>query len=160
MRIMGVDPGSVITGYGIIDDRPQELCIVEAGIIKMKAKDCLENRIQQVYCNLDQVIKTHKPEILVLEKLYTHHQYRTTASVLGHVRGAVCLLCAERKVLLAENSVKRIRKAITGRGSATKKQTQKMVAYLLRIPEQQLTPDAADALALALGHVHLRDHKR
>lgn len=157
MKVMGVDPGSIITGYGIVDDCQKGLKLVEAGIIKMKARDCLKDRIHQVYLNLNEVMFAHKPDILVLEKLYTHHSYQTTASILGHVRGVICLLCAQHQVSLVENSVKRIRKAITGNGSATKKQTQKMVAHLLRISEQKLTADAADALALALGHIHSKE---
>jgi len=159
MKILGIDPGSIITGYGLIDANGGAVKLVEAGIIKMKAKDPLKERIHTVYRNLNDVVVTHKPDVLVLEKLYTHYSYKTTASILGHVRGAICLLCAQKGIMLAESSVKRIRKAVTGNGGATKKQTQIMVAHLLNIPEEKLTPDAGDALALAIGYVSLNRKK-
>jgi crossover junction endodeoxyribonuclease RuvC len=155
MRILGVDPGSLITGYGLIDLDGAQLKLKEAGIIKLKAKDELAHRIHGVYRQLEDVVKTYQPDVLVLEKLYTHYDYRTTASILGHVRGVICLLCAQKNMALVETSVKRIRKTLTGNGSSTKRQTQSMVAHLLNISERDLTPDASDALALAIGYVSL-----
>ncbi len=155
MRILGVDPGSLITGYGLVDIKGQTIQLLEAGIIKLKRSDRLEHRIHGVYRQLRDIIQTYRPEVLVLEKLYTHYDYRTTASILGHVRGVICLLCAQEELSLVETSVKRIRKTLTGNGSATKKQTQSMVAHLLGVSESRLTADASDALALAIGYVSL-----
>ncbi|HOD12528.1 MAG TPA: crossover junction endodeoxyribonuclease RuvC [Candidatus Omnitrophota bacterium] len=160
MKVLGVDPGSRITGYGIVESQGHCVKLIEAGIIKPRSADPLEERIQKIYRNLADIIATYQPEVLVLEKLYTHFQYRTTASVLGHVRGAICLLAAEKNMILAENSVKRIRKALTGNGAATKDQTQAMVAHILRIDQQRLTKDASDALALAIGHLSLSTDQR
>ncbi|MDD3375645.1 MAG: crossover junction endodeoxyribonuclease RuvC [Candidatus Omnitrophica bacterium] len=155
MRILGVDPGSRVTGYGIIDSDGLKINLLEAGEIKPKATETLSNRICKIYENLSDIVTTYKPDVLILEKLYTHHQRLTTASVLGHVRGVICLLCAQKKIVLKESSVKRIRKALTGNGSATKRQTQSMVASFLNVDEARLTPDASDALALALGYITL-----
>lgn len=160
MRVLGVDPGSRITGYGIVESQGSNVALIEAGIIKPRSADALEERIQKIYRNLNDVIGAYRPEVLVLEKLYTHFQYRTTASVLGHVRGAICLLAVEQGLVLAENSVKRIRKALTGNGAATKDQTQAMVAHILHIDPQCLTKDASDALALAIGHLSLSTDRR
>ena len=96
-----------------------------------------------------------KPDVLVLEKLYSHHNHPTTASIMGHLRGVICLLCAQRDIKLSEQSVKRIRKALVGNGNATKIQTQRVVAHVLHVDERKLTLDASDALALALGYQHL-----
>ncbi|MDP8263892.1 MAG: crossover junction endodeoxyribonuclease RuvC [Candidatus Aceula lacicola] len=159
MRILGIDPGSRITGYGIIDSNGSKINLLEAGDIKPKATETLSNRICKIYEHLSDITVTYKPDVLVLEKLYTHHQRITTASILGHVRGAICLLSAQKKIVLKESSVKRIRKALTGNGSATKRQTQSMVASLLGIDEKRLTPDASDALALALGYITLNRNK-
>ncbi|MDP8265440.1 MAG: crossover junction endodeoxyribonuclease RuvC [Candidatus Aceula meridiana] len=159
MKILGIDPGSVITGYGLINAKDGVVKLIEAGIIKMRAADPLKDRIHTVYRNLNDVVVAHKPDVLVLEKLYTHHSYRTTASILGHVRGVICLLCAQKNIILAESSVKRIRKAVTGNGGASKKQTQVMVAHLLSISEDKLTADAGDALALAIGYISLNRKK-
>lgn len=159
MRILGVDPGSRITGYGIIDSNGSDIKILEAGDIKPKATETLSNRICKIYNHLSDIVTTYKPDVLVLEKLYTHHQRITTASVLGHVRGVICLLSVQKKIVFEESSVKRIRKALTGNGAATKRQTQSMVASLLEIDENLLTPDASDALALALGYLTLNRKK-
>ena len=155
MIILGVDPGLNTTGYGFIECSGSQLKLLETGIIQPKSKDLFQNRIQKVYTILDEMILQYKPDVLVLEKLYAHYNHPTTASMLGHVRGAICLLCAQRKIELTEHSVKRIRKAIVGQGNATKAQTQRVVAHILKIDERQLTLDASDALALALGYRHL-----
>lgn len=160
MRVLGIDPGLHVTGYGLIESVNGKIKLLEAGIVKLKAKDLIQHRIQKVYLNLADVIAFYKPEVLVLEKLYTHGQYPTTASILGHVRGVICLLCAEKNIILAEHSVKRIRKAVTGNGAATKEQTQRMVAHILNINPSQLTMDASDALALAIGYLSLNPDKR
>ena len=155
MRILGVDPGLQVTGYGLVDIDGTKIKLLEAGTIKPKAKDLLENRVYKIYKNLDDLIVEYRPSVLVLEKLYTHYQYPTTACILGHARGVICLLCAQRHLKLAEHSVKRIRKAITGGGAASKLQTQGMVAHILKIDKNKLTPDASDALALALGYAQI-----
>lgn len=155
MKVLGVDPGSFVTGYGVIESQKTGVKLLEAGIIKPKHRDLLPHRLEKVYVHLGEVMETYKPDVVILEKLYTHAQYLTTSSVLGHVRGVICLLCAQKNILLAENSVKRIRKAVTGNGSATKEQTQAMVAHILHVRKDDLTPDASDALALALGYLSI-----
>ncbi len=159
MRILGVDPGSLVTGYGIIDFHGGKTKLLEAGEIKPKAKDLIQNRIYKMYIHLEDIVSSYKPDVLILEKLYTHSRHPTTASILGHVRGVVYLLCVQKNLMLAESSVKRIRKALTGNGSATKQQTKAMVSGLLNIDQNQLTSDASDALALALGYINLNRNK-
>lgn|SRR3989338_1366838 len=156
MRILGVDPGLKITGYGLIDaneGQDSKIKLIEAGIIEPKPKDLLQDKLSKVYEILDEIIVQFSPQIMVLEKLYAHYNHPTTACILGHLRGVICLLCADRKLILAEHSVKRIRKAIVGQGGANKLQTQRIVAHLLKINEEDLTADASDALALAIGYV-------
>lgn len=160
MKVLGVDPGSHVTGYGLVESVSGKIKLLEVGIIKVKDKDALQYRIQKIYSNLGDVVDTYKPDVLVLEKLYTHGQYVTTAAILGHVRGVICLLCAQKNIPLEESSVKRIRKAVTGNGAATKEQTKSMVAHLLNIDPTRLTTDASDALALALGYLSLNPDKR
>ncbi len=159
MKILGIDPGFKATGYGCIESEGPSAVLIEAGTIEPKQKDLLQNRIQKVYRILGSIIDEYKPGILVLEKLYAHYKHPVTASKLGHVRGVICLLCAQKNIVLVEHSVKRIRKALVGNGNATKAQTKKIVAHLLRIDEAKLTLDASDALALALGYVHMQSHK-
>ena len=156
MRILGIDPGFKATGYGCIDISQKAVALIETGTIEPNPKDLIQNRIQKVYTLLDGLIKEHNPEVLVLEKLYAHYKHPVTASKLGHVRGVVCLVCAQRKVTLAEHSVKRIRKALIGNGNATKVQTRGVVADLLKINQARLPLDASDALALALGYARMQ----
>ena len=91
MRILGVDPGLKTTGYGIIDFKLNSIQLIETGIIEPKQKDAIENRIQKIYHNLDAILLQHQPEIMILEKLYAHYKHPTTACLLGHVRGVICL---------------------------------------------------------------------
>lgn len=159
MRILGVDPGLNATGFGVVDVTNSQLKIVDAGSIEPKPKDLFELRLQKVYTLLGKIVIQHKPDVLVIEKLYAHYKHPTTASILGHVRGVICLLAAEHKVKLVEWPVKRIRKALIGNGNATKEQTQQFVQRLLKIEKAQLTLDTSDALALALGHAHMLKFK-
>jgi len=156
MKILGIDPGFKATGYGCIEVDKWSVTLIETGTIEPKQKDLIQNRIQKVHAILGGLIDEHRPQVLVLEKLYAHYKHPATASKLGHVRGVICLLCAQKNIALAEYSVKRIRKSLTGNGNATKVQTQKIVADLLRIDESKLTLDASDALALALGYMRMQ----
>ena len=159
MRILGIDPGFKATGYGCIDVNNRSIKLIETGTIEPKQKDLIQNRIQKVHMHVGSLIEQHRPQILVLEKLYTHYKHPATASKLGHVRGVICLLCAQKNIELAEHSVKRIRKALTGNGNATKVQTKRCVADLLKIDEAKLTLDASDALALALGFARMNSYQ-
>ena len=156
MRILGIDPGFKATGYGCIEIDQRSITLIETGTIEPKQKDLLQNRIQKIHEILGGLIDEHRPQVLVLEKLYAHYKHPATASKLGHVRGVICLLCAQKNIELAEYSVKRIRKSLTGNGNATKVQTKRTVADLLRIDESKLTLDASDALALALGYMRMQ----
>lgn len=155
MRIIGIDPGLRATGYGVVEYKPSRASLLETGTIEPKQKDLIQNRLKTIYTVLDELVKERRPDVLVLEKLYAHYNHPTTASVLGHVRGVICLVCAQRGLQLAEHSVKRIRLALTGNGNASKMQMRRVVASALDIDEGKLTLDASDALALALGYIHL-----
>ncbi len=159
MKILGVDPGLRLTGYGLIQFKENTCRVMEAGVIRSDSKDFFQIRIQSIYVNLKNLIEEHQPQVMVLEKLYAHHRHPTTASLLGHVRGCICLLCAQYHLKLEEHSVKRIRKSITGSGTATSDQTKKMVSRYLNIDSKKLTPDSSDALALALGYIYTMKQK-
>ena len=153
MRIVGIYPSLKATGCGFLAEINGKIKLLETGTIEPKQKDPIARRIERIYSILDSLIVQYHPDVLVLEKLYAHAEYPTTASILGHVRGVICLLTAQRNVELVEYSVKRIRKALTGNGNATKQQTQHTVAGFLKIDARKLTLDASDALALALGYL-------
>jgi crossover junction endodeoxyribonuclease RuvC len=154
MRILGIDPGFKATGYGVIDwdEKKRKIQLLETGTIEPKQKDLLQNKIDKVYGNLNEIILQYSPTVMVLEKLYSHYKHPLTACVMGHVRGAICLLCAHRNLRLVEYSVKGVRKSLSGRGDASKQQMQGVVADLLNIDGSKLTLDASDALVLAIGY--------
>ncbi|MBI5415559.1 MAG: crossover junction endodeoxyribonuclease RuvC [Candidatus Omnitrophica bacterium] len=155
MRILGVDPGLKATGYGMVEFEAGRIRLLETGTIEPRQKDFIQNRIKTIYVSLNEVVDQHRPDVLVLEKLYAHYNHPTTASILGHVRGVICLVCAQKDVGLVEHSVKRIRQALTGNGSASKLQVRRVVGQALGVDENKLTLDASVALALALGYIHL-----
>jgi len=160
MRILGIDPGFRATGYGCIETSGRGvITLLETGTVEPKPKDLIENRLQKVYRILGELIDQYRPQVLVLEKLYAHYKHPVTAIKLGHVRGAICLLCAEKGIMLVEHSVKRIRQSLTGNGNATKVQTCAVVADMLKIDGTKLPLDASDALALALGYVQMRGRR-
>ena len=96
MRIIGIDPGLKATGYGVVEYQAGRVSLLETGTIEPKQKDFIQNRIKTIYSLLGELIDQYKPDVLVLEKLYAHYNHPTTASILGHVRGVICLLCAQK----------------------------------------------------------------
>ena len=159
MRILGIDPGLITTGYGVVDVKDGGVKILEAGTIEPNTKDAFEQRLFKVHLHITTILQTYQPDIVVLEKIYAHYKHPATASVLGHVRGVICLSVAQQKIKLVEQSVKRIRKALTGNGNATKLQCQEFVKRLLNIKSPGFKLDASDALSLALGQAHMLRYK-
>jgi crossover junction endodeoxyribonuclease RuvC len=155
MRILGVDPGLRATGFGLVEVKTGAVKVIDAGSIEPNPKALFEDRIAKVHDLLGGVIAQHKPNVLVLEKLYAHYKHPTTACLLGHVRGVICLLAHEHKIELVEAPVKRIRLALMGNGNATKEQVQMFVKRLLCLEKAKMTLDTSDALALSLGHAHM-----
>ncbi len=89
MRVLGIDPGLKATGYGVIVHENKAITLLEVGTIEPKQKDLIQNRINKVHATLGNIIQQYKPDILVLEKLYSHYKHPTTACILGHVRGVI-----------------------------------------------------------------------
>lgn len=155
MRILGIDPALNVTGYGLIESFNGNLRLIEAGIIRTTSSQNISERLNKIYRGIFKLVKERKPEVLVLEKLYAHWRHPTTAYILGQVRGVICLICAQMNIELSEYGVTRIKKAIIGRGNASKYQIQMMVANLLRLECAIKSSDVADALALAIAHAHI-----
>ena len=159
MRILGIDPGLITTGYGVVEMKAGGVKILEAGTIEPNTKDPFEQRLLGVHLHITTILQAHHPDVVVLEKLYSHYKHPATAAVLGHVRGVICLSVAQQKIELVEQSVKRIRKALIGNGNATKIQMQEFVKRLLNIKSAGFKLDASDALSLALGQAHMMRYK-
>ena len=155
MRVLGVDPGLETTGYALVDTAGGQMRIVEAGVVRSTAREVLPRRLAALHDGIAEVLEQHHPDALVLEELYAHYGHPTTAILMGHARGVICLAAEHAKVPVIGYLPTRIKKAITGHGHATKLQMQRMVQRLLSLRAVPEPPDVADALALALAHIHI-----
>ncbi len=155
MRILGIDPGLGITGYGLIDINGDNFRLIEAGAIRSHQSESIDNRLSEIYQKLIRLIKETKPDVLVLEELYSHYKHPRTSILMGHARGVICLACSQCGIPLISYPSTRIKKSIVGRGHGSKEQIQRTVVSLLglkRIPELL---DVTDALALAMCHAYI-----
>jgi len=156
LKVIGIDPGLAITGYGLIGVKsPDDIKLIEAGVIRTKVRQHISGRVLKIFRCLNDVINEFKPQVLVLEKLYSHYRHPTTSILMAHARGTICLLCGLNNIKLVSYPSTRIKKAITGAGHASKVQIQRMVSevfHLKKIPEPV---DITDALALALSFVYI-----
>jgi crossover junction endodeoxyribonuclease RuvC len=157
MRILGIDPGINITGYGLVDTPDSdEFALIEAGVIKTSPKQLLPRRLLRIYNEISNLINEYKPQALVLEKTFSHYKYPATVITISYARGMACLISAEKNTPLYEYSATRIKKVLTGKGHASKEQVQKMIFHLFNIKSSSAYADATDALALAIGHCRLK----
>lgn len=156
MRIIGIDPGLDVTGYGIIDDDRHKFRLLEAGIIKTSHKRPLQQRLKKIHQGISELIKRYKPKVLALEELYSHYKHPTTAILMGHSRGVACLAGGENNIPVISYPAKRIKKAVTGNGNASKDQVQRMVENILGLSETNIPLDVTDALAVAITHSYVK----
>ena len=151
MRIIGIDPGTGILGFGVIDVTGGKTQLVDAGVIRTPVKEDDAVRLETIYQELTDIIVATKPQVMSVEKLFFARNV-TTAMTVSQARGVV-LLCARLNQLeIFEYTPMQIKQAITGYGKADKKQMQEMVRVLLKLKEVPKPDDAADALAAALTH--------
>ncbi len=155
LKILGIDPGLNITGYGLIQKEKTSLKLIEAGIIKTSSKTLFEDRLKTIFENIAKILTEYKPDVCVLEKLYSHYRHPTTVILMGHARGVICCASSIQRIKLVGYSVKRINKAVIGRGNATKTQIQMMVTSILNLKKPPTPNDVTDALALAIGHAYI-----
>ncbi len=158
MVILGIDPALTITGYGVIQ-AGAGVSLMEAGIIVTSPKEKLTERLNKIYHAILKLITDTDPDVLVLEKLFAHYRHPTTAYLLGQARGVIVLACAVKNVPLAEYAATRVKKAIVGKGLASKHQVQRMIASILQISRIPKYTDVTDALALAVAHSYIRKAK-
>jgi crossover junction endodeoxyribonuclease RuvC len=149
MRILGIDPGTGILGFGVIDVKNGKTSLVDAGVIRTPVKQPDSDRLKTIFDELDQLIKELKPEVMAVEKLF-FSQNVTTAMSVSQARGVVLLLGKQHNLELHEYTPGQIKQAITGYGKATKAQMQEMVRMHLKLKEIPKPDDAADALAAAI----------
>ena len=151
MRILGIDPGTGILGFGVIDVKGQNVQLVDAGVIRTPIKEDDAVRLLTIYEELSDIIANTGPTIMSVEKLFFARNV-TTAMTVSQARGVVLLCAKQADMEIFEYTPMQIKQAVTGYGKADKKQVQEMVRLLLKLQEVPKPDDAADALAAALTH--------
>lgn len=152
MRILGIDPGTGILGFGVIDVVGNKPRLVTAGVIKTPAHTALDIRLEDIYDSLEQIIAETQPAIMSIEKLFFSRNV-TTAMSVSHARGVAMLAGRKGGLQFAEYTPMQIKQTLTGYGKADKKQMQEMVRLQLGLKEVPKPDDAADALAAAITHM-------
>lgn len=155
-RIIGIDPGLNITGYGVVDCRARKVALIEAGVIRSPRSrgDNLAARLESLFDGLRDVIEEFRPGTLCLEEVYSHASYPRTAILMGHARGVICLAARLAGVPVVSISAKRIKQSVTGNGNASKTQVQRAVQSYFSLRRRPQPADVADALAAALCFVN------
>jgi crossover junction endodeoxyribonuclease RuvC len=166
MQVIGIDPGTAITGYGIVrEDDAGNLIAVDYGVIRTSSKESMPQRLVQLYHQLKEILLLHSPDNAAVEKLFFQKNVRTAISV-GQGRGVAILALAESAIEISEYTPLEIKQAVVGYGKADKLQVQQMVRSLLNLEDIPKPDDAADALAVAICHLHstrmqsLMDHHK
>lgn len=154
MRVLGIDCGSEITGYGVVEQaRDRSLHCVACGPIRLSLQQPLPARLATLFQRLSEVITQHAPEMVAIEDVF-YAANAKSALKLGHVRGVAMLAAASFELQVAEYAPLAIKSAVVGYGRAEKSQVQHMVANLLGLPQVPEPADVADALAIAICHLH------
>jgi len=166
MRILGIDPGLRNTGYACVEIPTPEQSqrtgtqpvlvnlhepkLIEAGVLKLDASTPMTARLVELYRDLSEIIEQLKPDVMVVEKLYSHYAHPTTSIKMGHARGVILLAGGENGLMIEELAATEVKRSITGHGHASKEQIQMAVQAQCRLPEPPSPPDVADAIAIAL----------
>ena len=152
VRILGIDPGLRVTGFGIIDKTGQKLSYVTSGCIKSKAEESLPLRLKTLLDGIGEVVAMHHPDESAIEKVFVNVNPQSTL-LLGQARGAAISALVLANLSVAEYTALQIKQAVVGHGKAAKEQVGHMVTRLLQLPGA-VSADAADALACAICHAH------
>jgi crossover junction endodeoxyribonuclease RuvC len=149
--VLGVDPGTQVTGYGVVrSSGPNAMSLVECGVIRTQSRDPIASRLREIYDGVSELLHRHKPDILSIEDVFYARNVRTTVT-LGHARGVILLASEQQGVRVHEMAPAAIKKAVVGAGAATKDQVQFMLTRLLRLKTAPRPSDAADGVAAALA---------
>jgi len=150
MRILGVDPGLRITGYGVIDfsNTPR---LVDAGVIRLDSTTEIADRLVELEEELDAIIKELSPQRVAVEMLYANYKHPRTAVLMGHARGVILLVARRHRLAITQMLPNRIKKNLTGNGHASKDQMQRTIQSTFQLAQVPDPPDVADAIAIALA---------
>jgi crossover junction endodeoxyribonuclease RuvC len=159
MRVFGIDPGSLVTGYGVVEEQGNRLQALAWGTVRTSSKHVLSERLKRIYDGLTEPLQTWQPDAVSVEQVFFADNPKT-ALTLGHARGVALLAVAHADVQLVEYSALEIKMAVVGYGRAAKPQVQQMVRHLLNLHAAPQPADAADALAAAICHMHTHGFRR
>ncbi len=149
MIILGIDPGTATTGFGVIDKQNSVLRSIDYGVISTPKTLPMSNRLLIIYNDLKEIIQKYQPEVIAVEQLFFARNV-TTAITVGQARGVVLLAAQKADIRLKEFTPLQVKQSVTGYGQATKNQIQQMVQKILKLKELPKPDDAADALAIAI----------
>lgn len=151
--VLGIDPGSALTGYGLVRETGNKLTAIDYGCIRTSPSQSLENRLQKIYQEIKNLIEKYRPDAFAVEELFFNKNVRTALTV-GQARGVILLAGAEKGLPVNEYTPLQVKQAVVGYGRAEKSQIQFMVKTLLALAEIPKPDDVADALAIAICHTH------
>lgn len=154
MRIIGIDPGYAIVGFGVIEYEKSRFSTISYGAVTTPAGIKFERRLEIIYADICQILDSYKPQSLAIEKLYFQNNQKTAIDV-AEARGVVLLAAAQRHIEIFEYTPLQVKQSITGYGQAVKKQVQEMTKRVLGLPQIPKPDDTADALAIAVCHAHV-----
>jgi crossover junction endodeoxyribonuclease RuvC len=158
-RVLGIDPGLNITGYGVLEIGRGAPRLCEAGVVRGKTRGSLTTRLLEIHRGVAEVIAATAPSVMALEQLYSHYQRPRTAILMGHARGVICLAAAEAGIPVVHYAATQVKRILTGAGRAGKAQVQRAIQRELHLTAVPEPPDVADALAIALCHCYLSKTK-
>jgi crossover junction endodeoxyribonuclease RuvC len=153
MRILGIDPGYAIVGYGVIDYQNTRFSVVDYGAILTDAGTPFNERLEQIYDETCALMQRWKPQAMAIEKLFYNTNAKTVIDV-GQARGALILAAQKNALEIAEYTPLQVKQSVVGYGRAEKKQVQEMTKLILNLPKIPKPDDTADALAIAICHAH------
>jgi crossover junction endodeoxyribonuclease RuvC len=153
-RILGLDPGLNITGYGVLELAANGPKLIEAGVIRGKGKS-LAGRLCEIHAGVTDVIASFSPVAMAIEQLYSHYGRPRTAILMGHARGVICLAAGQANIPINHYAATQVKRILTGSGRAPKSQMQHAICRELGLLQPPEPPDVADALAVSLCHFYL-----
>lgn len=153
MRILGLDPGYAIVGFGVLDYTKGRFSPVQYGAITTQAHTLFEDRLLEIYTDMTELLRQTQPEAMAVESLFYHHN-QTTAMAVAEARGVLLLCARQANVPVFEYSPMQVKQAVSGYGKAAKKQVQEMTKSILKLPCVPKPDDTADALAIAICHAY------
>lgn len=150
MRVLGIDPGLRLTGYGVVEAHPFRPKLIDGGVIRLDEARSVPQRLVELETELDALVKDHRPDVCAVEQLYSHYNHPRTAILMAHARGVILLVAARHRVPIEEISANRVKQSVSGHGHASKHQMQRAVQSIFSLKDPPEPPDVADALAVAI----------